>query len=265
MPWRCWTVGTVTAQTTGLVVASQDVASTAAGGTSQVLALDGKYSNCSVVTQTTAATATVTVYGNTTPSLYGPGAPSLANTNFGASGVITATTTQSAMTGNVANLPVGLYFTWAGNTGILHARATCTSAIAAGGAQAASKCSIAMPVTSGFTATINAMGQTALVTGVGGENICVFYAGWQNTATNSGAQVNIGYSASSSCTSVTEVLPIAIGVGASAPNTTAVIGTATPYGFQYPAFVVPAGDTLCGQVAAGTTIAGAFYWDVQQL
>jgi hypothetical protein len=97
-----------------------------------VLALDGNYANCSVVTLATTGIATVTVYGNTSPGLYGLGGPSLANTNFGANGVITATTTQSVTSGNVANLPVGLYFTWAGNTGTLHAWATCSSAIRCG-------------------------------------------------------------------------------------------------------------------------------------
>lgn len=121
----------VYAQTAGsAAISTPTLTTTASSGTSAVLALDGKYSNCTVVALTSTGTATITVFGNPTVNQYGPGGFSLPNTNFGANGAITATTTLTSTPGNVANLPVGFYFTWTGNTGTLTVWATCTSAIA---------------------------------------------------------------------------------------------------------------------------------------
>lgn len=125
--WPPWPAGS---QTTGITSQTQVVNSTAAAGTSSVIALDGKYSNCTVIAQTSTSTASVVVYGNTQATQYGPAAPNAVNSNFGSSGTITATTTQSQTSGNVANLPVGFYFTWSGNSGTLYAWAVCSSAIA---------------------------------------------------------------------------------------------------------------------------------------
>ena len=96
------------AQTTGVNVSLPTLVTTASAGTSGTLALDGKYSNCTVTTVTSTSTATVTVYGNYVTGQYGPAAPNLANGNFGSSGAITATTTTAYTAGNVANLPIGL-------------------------------------------------------------------------------------------------------------------------------------------------------------
>lgn len=125
--WPPWPAGS---QTTGITSQTQVVNSTAAAGTSSIIALDGKYSNCTVIAQTSTSTASVVVYGNTQATQYGPAAPNAVNSNFGSSGTITATTTQSQTSGNVANLPVGFYFTWSGNSGTLYAWAVCSSAIA---------------------------------------------------------------------------------------------------------------------------------------
>ena len=118
------------AQTTGVNVSLPTLVTTASAGTSGTLALDGKYSNCTVTTVTSTSTATVTVYGNYVTGQYGPAAPNLANGNFGSSGAITATTTTAYTAGNVANLPIGLFYTWSGNSGTLTVQAVCSSAIA---------------------------------------------------------------------------------------------------------------------------------------
>ena len=118
------------AQTTGVNVSLPTLVTTASAGTSGTLALDGKYSNCTVTTVTSTSTATVTVYGNYVTGQYGPAAPNLANGNFGSSGAITATTTTAYTAGNVANLPIGLFYTWSGNSGTLTVQAVCSSAVA---------------------------------------------------------------------------------------------------------------------------------------
>ena len=126
--WPPWPIG---AQSTGVVVTTPVVSSTASVGTSGVLTLDGKYSNCTVNAQTSTSTASIVVYGNSQAGQYGPGAPGAVNATFGSGGTITATTTATAFSGNVASLPVGFYFTWSGNSGTLTAWATCTSATGA--------------------------------------------------------------------------------------------------------------------------------------
>ena len=126
--WPPWPIG---AQSTGVVVTTPVVSSTASVGTSGVLTLDGKYSNCTVNAQTSTSTASIVVYGNSQAGQYGPGAPGAVNATFGSGGTITATTTATAFSGNVASLPVGAYFTWSGNSGTLYAWMTCTSATGA--------------------------------------------------------------------------------------------------------------------------------------
>lgn len=116
-------------QTTGLIVSTQVVNSKAASGTSSVLALDGKYSNCSVSFISSDASASITVMGNSIAGQYGPSGPGVINTNFGTNGVIAGTTSLKVSSGNVVNLPVGFYFTWTGNTGTVTAWGTCTSGV----------------------------------------------------------------------------------------------------------------------------------------
>lgn len=115
------------AQSTPAAITSPVISSTAAAGTSGTLALDGKFSNCAVYAQTSTSTATIVVSGNTQAGLYGPAAPYVTNSSFGSSGTITATTTLAASQGNTSIAPVGLFFSWSGNSGTLTAWITCAN------------------------------------------------------------------------------------------------------------------------------------------
>lgn len=119
------------AQTVSNVVSTNLVSSTSASGSSSIIALQSQ-SNCTVLAFTSTGTATITVNGSAykadpVTSLWLP------NANFGSSGNITATTTPTATSGNVANYPGGFYFSWVGNTGTITAVASCSTAVVAGG------------------------------------------------------------------------------------------------------------------------------------
>lgn len=106
------------------------VSSTAATGSSPIMPFAG-HATCSVVAfGSNASPISLTVYGT---AQVNPNAGSqwFPNPNFGTAGVIAVANVPATTTGNVANYPGGLYFSWAGNTGTLTAYATCSTATVA--------------------------------------------------------------------------------------------------------------------------------------
>lgn len=269
--------GPASAQVNGLAaVSTLVVTSTAVTGTSSVLALDGKYSNCTLVAADAAGTANVVVLGNANVGQYGPGGSPLANPNFGSGGqVVVNASTLTATNGNVAILPVGAYFTWSGNSGTLTAWLTCSSAAAATGGSAGlpqinqtlnvgsggATYYATVPDTWANSATIITATTTLLVSGVANQNMYIYEALESSQGTNTGSTSQLIDGTGATCSGSTFIINATPATnGATAASSTILIGgSTTNLGGIIPAaipYIIKSGATpvnLC-VVTVGTTI-----------